>query len=252
MEFLGTPWEGEKLPLVYAVIFAGGVGRRMEINSSPKQFIPIHGKPLIIHTLEKFQQHREVDGIIIACIENWIDRLWAMLGTYGITKVIDIVPGGDTGHDSIRLGLDRLSKEAADEDIVLIHDGVRPLINAELITENISAVEKHGSAITSESVRESVVESADGKNIDRVPARDHTYIAKAPQSFRFGDIYRLYRQALSDKRKFVDSAHLCSTYGFPLHLIKSPRHNMKITDPLDYYMCCAIFDVKEREAIWEK
>ena len=238
--------------MVYAVIFAGGVGRRMEINSSPKQFIPIHGKPLIIHTLEKFQQHREVDGIVIACIENWIDRLWVMLGTYGITKVIDIVPGGDTGHDSIRLGLDRLSKDAGAEDIVLIHDAVRPLINEELISKNIEAVKEHGSAITSESVRESVVESGDGKKIDKVPLRDHMYVAKAPQSFYFGDIYGLYRQALADGMKFVDSAHLCSTYGFPLHLIKGPRHNMKITDPLDYYMCCAIFDVKEREAIWEK
>ena len=238
--------------MVYTVIFAGGVGRRMEINSSPKQFIPIHGKPLIIHTLEKFQQHGEVDGIVIACIETWIDKLWVMLGLYGITKVIDIVPGGDTGHDSIRLALDRLSKEAGAKDIVLIHDAVRPLINKELISENIEAVKEHGSAITSESVRESVVESADGKKIDKVPLRDHMYVAKAPQSFYFGDIYSLYGQALADRLKFIDSAHLCHTYGFPLHLIKSPRHNMKITDPMDYYMCCAIFDVKEREAIWEK
>lgn len=238
--------------MVYAVIFAGGVGRRMEINSMPKQFIPIHGKPLIIHTLEKFQQHEDIDGIVIACIEDWIDKLWVMLGTYGITKVMDIVPGGDTGHDSIRLALDSLRKEAKDEDIVLIHDAVRPLINGELISKNIAAVKEHGSAITSESVRESVVESLDGKNIDKVPLRDHMYVAKAPQSFLFGDIYKLYRQALADSLKFIDSAHLCNTYGFPLHLIKSPRHNMKITDPLDYYMCCAIFDVKEREAIWEK
>lgn len=238
--------------MVYTAIFAGGVGRRMEINSSPKQFIPIHGKPLIIHTLEKFQQHKEVDGIVIACIETWIDKLWAMLGLYGITKVIDIVPGGDTGHDSVCLALDRLSKEAGAKDIVLIHDAVRPLINEELISKNIEAVKEHGSAITSESVRESVVESGDGKNITHVPLREHVYVAKAPQSFYFGDIYRLYRKALADGRKFVDSAHLCHSYGFPLHLIKGPRHNMKITDPLDYYMCCAIFDVKEREAIWEK
>jgi len=114
------------------------------------------------------------------------------------------------------------------------------------------ALLEHGSAITPESVRESVVESSDGKNIAHVPLREHMYVAKAPQSFYFGDIYRLYRQALADGRKFVDSAHLCHSYGFPLHLIKGPRHNMKITDPLDYYMCCAIFDVKEREAIWEK
>ncbi|MBE6100553.1 MAG: 2-C-methyl-D-erythritol 4-phosphate cytidylyltransferase [Selenomonas ruminantium] len=238
--------------MVYAVIFAGGVGRRMEINSMPKQFIPIHSKPLIIHTLEKFQEHKEVDGIVVACIETWIDKLWALLGTYGITKVIDIVPGGDTGHDSIRLGLERLRKEAGDEDIVLIHDAVRPLISYELISRNIEAVRKYGSAITSEGVRESVVESRDGQVVDNVPFRDYMYVAKAPQSFHFGDIYGLYAKALAEDWRSIDSAHLCQRYSFPMHLIKSPRHNMKITDPLDYYMCCAIFDMKEREALWEK
>lgn len=238
--------------MVYAVIFAGGVGRRMEINSMPKQFIPIHGKPLIIHTLENFQQHKDIDGIVIACIEDWIDKLWVMLGNYGITKVMDIVPGGDTGHDSIRLGLERLRQEAEDDDIVLIHDAVRPMINGELISENINAVRVHGSAITSESVKESVVESKDGKTVDQVPFRDYVYVAKAPQSFYFGDIYRLYEKAMTEGWKSIDSAHLCHKYGFPMHLIKSPRHNMKITDPLDYYMCCAIFDMKERETLWEK
>ena len=238
--------------MVYTVIFAGGMGKRMEINSMPKQFIPIHGKPLIIHTLEKFQQHEAVDGIVVACIEAWIEKLWAMLGTYGITKVMDIVPGGDTGHDSIHMALDRLRRDAADEDIVLIHDAVRPLINGDLISKNIEAVQKYGSAITSESVKESVVESRNGRDVDNVPFRDHMYVAKAPQSFCFGDIYKLYEKALSEGWKSIDSAHLCHRYGFPMHLVKSPRHNMKITDPLDYYMCCAIFDVKEREALWER
>jgi len=99
---------------------------------------------------------------------------------------------------------------------------------------------------------ESVVESRDGRDVDHVPFRDHMYVAKAPQSFCFGDIYKLYEKALSEGWKSIDSAHLCHRYGFPMHLVKSPRHNMKITDPLDYYMCCAIFDVKEREALWER
>ena len=238
--------------MVYAVIFAGGVGSRMEIESMPKQFIPIHGKPLLIHTLEKFQHHEAVDGIVIACIESWTERLWTMLRGYGINKVMDIVPGGGTGHDSIWQGLKRLRQDASDEDIVLIHDGVRPLINGELINRNIQSVREHGSAITSESVRESVVESADGNQIDHVPPREHIYIAKAPQSFYFGEIYSIYQQAQAEGRKSIDSAHLCNMYGFSLHLVKSPRHNMKITDPMDYYMCCAIFDAREREVIFDK
>lgn len=173
-----------------------------------------------------------------------------MLGTYGITKVMDIVPGGDTGHDSIRMALDRLRRDAADEDIVLIHDAVRPLINGDLISKNIEAVRKYGSAITSESVKESVVESRDGRDVDHVPFRDHMYVAKAPQSFRFGDIYRVYCRAQKDKRKSIDSAHLCHMYKVPMHMVKSPRHNMKITDPTDYYVCRAIYDTLESESIW--
>ena len=236
--------------MALALIFAGGSGKRMNSAATPKQFLPIHGKPVIVYTLEHFQEHEEIESIVIVCIEEWQERLQRMAERRGITKLRGIVPGGATGHDSIYLGLRFISGFAKDEDIVLIHDGVRPLINGELITENIRAVEQHGSAITCEAVRESVVESRDGQSIDRVPLRGHMYIAKAPQSFRFGNIYPLYSRALRDGRKSIDSAHLCHMYGVSMHIIKSPRHNMKITDPLDYYICRALFDALESESIW--
>ncbi len=236
--------------MAIALIFAGGSGKRMRSEATPKQFLPMHGKPVIIYTLEHFQDHEDIEAIVIVCIKAWIEKLRRMVGRYGIDKVRDIVPGGGTGHDSIYFGLECIKGFAKEEDIVLIHDGVRPLITQELITENIEAVKKYRSAITCESVKESIVESRDGISIRTVPHRDYMYVAKAPQSFYFGDIYRIYAQAQKDGRKSIDSAHLCYQYKVPMHMIKSPRHNMKITDPVDYYMCRAVYDALENESIW--
>ena len=133
-----------------ALIFAGGAGRRMSSRSKPKQFLEMHGKPIIIYTLEHFEFHDDIENIIIVCLAEWIRELEGLLKRYGITKVIKIVPGGETGHDSIYNGLAAMKDVVQDKDIVLIHDGVRPLINAELISAGIEAVKKYGSAITVE------------------------------------------------------------------------------------------------------
>ena len=200
-----------------ALIFAGGSGRRMNSGSKPKQFLELHGKPIIIYTLEHFEYHEEISDIIVVCIKEWIEELQGFLRRYGITKVSKIVPGGATGHDSIYNGLQAMKEEADFNEVVLIHDGVRPLINAELISQNIEAVKRYGNAITAEPVRESVVRSADGINISDVPPRSHMYIAKAPQSFYFGDILKLYDMAHNDQLKTIDSSHLCSKYQEPMH-----------------------------------
>ena len=235
---------------VKVLIFAGGAGRRMNARSLPKQFLQVYGKPVIIHTLEHFEYHEMIDEIVIVCLKNWIDELKGMLNRFGIRKVTIIVPGGKTGHKSIWEGLKAMRESTDDQDIVLIHDGVRPLITDELIESNIEAVRKYGNAITCEAARESVVVSTNGKDIQQVPNRDNMYVAKAPQSFYFGEIYRVYCQAQKDGRKSIDSAHLCHMYGVPMHMVKSPRHNMKITDPVDYYVCRALFDAMESESIW--
>ena len=120
-----------------AVVFAGGTGQRMGIKDVPKQFLEVEGKPVIIYTLEHFQNHPEIDDIYVVCIEPWIDYLNYQLDKFGITKVKSVVPGGKTGQDSIYLGLKEAEKYCSPEDVVLIHDGVRPFINADLISRNI-------------------------------------------------------------------------------------------------------------------
>lgn len=236
--------------MVTALIFAGGTGKRMNSRSKPKQFLELHGKPIIIYTLEHFEYHEEIDNIVIVCIREWMEELEGFLKRFGITKVVKVIPGGETGHDSIYCGLAAMEDMAAEGDIVLIHDGVRPLINEDLITLNIEAVRKYGNAITSEAARESVIRSMDGENICEVPPRDQMYIAKAPQSFYYGDILRLYRTAREDGVKSIDSSHLCSLYGKPMHLILSTRNNMKITEPADFYIYRALYEALENQQIF--
>lgn len=236
--------------MAIALIFAGGTGKRMNSRSKPKQFLEIHGKPIIIYTLEHFERHEEIEGIAIVCIKEWIGELKSLVHRYGITKVQSIVPGGDTGHDSIYLGLVSMKKYTANDDIVLIHDGVRPLITRDLITRNIESVKKYGSAITCEAARESVVRSHDGKSVTDVPPRNEIHIVKAPQSFYYARILHLYERAQEDGRKSIDSAHLCSLYQEPMHMLQSTKNNIKITEPADFYICRALYDAQENQQIF--
>lgn len=233
-----------------ALIFAGGTGKRMNTRSKPKQFLEIHGKPIIVYTLEHFEYHEKIDNIIVVCLKDYIEELNGLLRRFGITKVKKIVPGGVTGHDSIYCGLLAMREAASEKDIVLIHDGVRPFINDELITMNIAAVEKYGNAITCEPDKESQIRSTDGKTVSEMPPRDQMYTAKAPQSFYYEKIRRLYEKAQKDGVKSIDSAHLCSLYGYPLHMVKSTANNMKITDPTDFYICRALYDAQEGQQVF--
>lgn len=235
---------------IYTLIFAGGTGQRMYTRSKPKQFLEVHGKPIIIYTLEHFEYHQDIDEIVIVCIKEWIEELWGILKRYGMTKVTTIVPGGETGHDSIRIGLEAIKDTAKTDDIVLIHDGVRPLINEDLISRNIEGVRKNGNAITAEATRESVVRSEDGNVICDVPPREKMYVAKAPQSFRFGDIFELYERAKKNGHRSIDSAHLLSIYKQPMYMIKSTKNNMKITDPADYYVFRALCEAIESQQVY--
>jgi len=236
--------------MITALIFAGGTGQRMNSRAKPKQFLEMHGKPIIIYTLEHFELHEEIDNIVIVCLKEWIPELKMLLQRYSITKVSMVVPGGNTGHASIYNGLEAMKSSAEPEDIVLIHDGVRPLITAELISRNIEVVKEFGNAITAEPARESVVQSTDGKTIAAVPLRDEMYVAKAPQSFLYGRILELYEQSCADGKATIDSAHLCSIYGEPMHMVPSTKNNMKITDPADYYIYRALYEALENQQIF--
>jgi 2-C-methyl-D-erythritol 4-phosphate cytidylyltransferase len=234
---------------VTALIFAGGTGRRMSTRATPKQFLELHGKPVIIYTIEHFERHPEIDSIVVVCLESWIGELRRLLRRYDIQKVTTIVPGGDTGHASIHNGLLAMRDTAADDDIVLIHDGVRPLIDERLLTENIEVAREHEAAVTGEHVAESIVRVDRGEDIIDVPPRDEMYVAKAPQSFRFGLIRDLYDWAQGEGVATIDSAHLCHLRGIRPRVVTSTPQNIKITNPSDYYVFRALYEAMENQQI---
>ncbi len=234
------------------VIFAGGVGTRMKSKDIPKQFLCIHGKPIIIHTLEWFEKCNDIDAVVIACVENYIGYLSSLIEKYRVRKVKKTVPGGNSGQQSIYNGLIAAREIAGTDDtVVLIHDGVRPLINERLLSDNIESVRKFGSCITAGIVKETIVEIDDEGNIRNVPSRQHSRVAKAPQSFYLKDILCAHERAVKDGRNdFIDSCTLMKHYGYNLHMIDGPYENIKITTPDDYYMMRAMLDVKENSQLY--
>lgn len=235
-----------------AVIFAGGVGSRMHTKDKPKQFLEIHGKPVIVHTLTHFQQHPGIDAITVACVAEWIPYLEQLVSRYHLDKVRSIVPGGETGQLSIYNGLKAAEKLAAGEkSIVLIHDGVRPLITRELITRNIADVERYGSSITGSIVKETIIETADDGSIKTVPDRAHSRVAKAPQCFLLDDILSVQEQAIAKgETNHIDSCTLMHAYGRPLHMTDGPYENIKITTPDDFYTMRAILSAREDSQLY--
>ena len=235
-----------------AVIFAGGVGSRMNSNDRPKQFLELYSKPIIIHTLEVFENNPEIDAIVIACVSEWIDYLKDLIYKFRIEKVKKIVPGGASGQLSIYNGLCAAKEVAGDEEsVVLIHDGVRPLITQKLISDNIKSVKKHGSAITTAVVKETILVVSENEKIDYVPDRANSRIAKAPQSFWLSDILAAHEKALAEGRTdFIDSCCMMQWFGKNLHLVDGPFENIKITTPDDFYTARAVLEARENAQIY--
>lgn len=234
-----------------AVIFAGGVGARMNSKAKPKQFLELHGKPIIIYTIELFEKHPQIDGIIIASVKEWIEYLKEILFKFHIKKVVDVVPGGETGQLSIFNGLEAAEKHFPKDSVVLIHDGVRPLINEQIITDNIEQVKKCGTAITTAPTIETFVVVDDNLSVVEIPKRSSSKLAKAPQSFILSDILSVHRQAQKDNIfDSIDSCTLMRSYNKSLMLIEGPIENIKITTPADFYIFRAIFETRENNQIF--
>jgi len=221
-----------------AIVFAGGIGSRMKNAQQPKQFLPVEGKPIIVHTLEHFQRHPGVGAIYIATLGEYIDVAWALVRDFGVTKVRRIVVGGRTAQESIANGLrSALDDGAADDAIALIHDGVRPLINRELITANIETARKYGNGVTAIPCFETIARSTDGAcTIESVTRRDEMHILQAPQTFALGPLARTNERSAREGLvgTFVDQAELMRHYGEKLHLVPGFRGNVKITTDLDF------------------
>ena len=233
-----------------ALIFAGGSGSRMNSRGRPKQFLQFYGKELIIHTLENFQNHPQVDGIVVVCIEDWIPYLQKLLDKFEIDKVRSVVPGGASGQESIYNGLCAIQKFALADSIVLVHDGVRPFVNESLISDCIACVKEHGSAITVTPAIETIVTTDNGK-ITSITDRSKCYHAKAPQCFYLGELLSAHEKARTDgNTNMIDSASLMQFYGHELYTVQGNFDNIKITTPADFYTFKALYEVREQQQIF--
>lgn len=222
--------------MISVVIFAGGVGSRMKSEDIPKQFIEVEGKPIIIHTIEKFDNHPEVDKIVVACLESWIQILEWELKKHGIEKVVSIVCGGKTGHESIHNGLVEVNKYSSNDDIVLICDGVRPMISENLITNCIEETKKFGTAVPVTPSIDSVLESIDGVFCHKNYERNTMFITQAPQGYYMEKIMWAHNEA--EKRNInapTSSSELLIELGEKVHLFIGERRNIKVTTPEDLY-----------------
>ncbi len=232
-----------------AIIFAGGSGVRMGAGI-PKQFLEINGKPVIIHTLQLFQFHDEIDKIYLSVLDEYIDYMQSLVDEYHLTKVVSIIPGGETAQDSIYNALKKAESENSDDSVVLIHDGVRPFISYEVISNNIAGVKKNGNAITCTACYETIMLSQNGEEVDSVPYRKDTFAAQAPQSFVLKDIIAAHdhvRALPTRYENMVDACTIVRSQGITAHMVPGNRGNIKVTTPEDVYMFRALLQYKENE-----
>jgi 2-C-methyl-D-erythritol 4-phosphate cytidylyltransferase len=232
-----------------AIIFAGGSGVRMGAGL-PKQFLEINGKPIIVHTVQLFQRHDRIDKIYISVLADYIPYMNDLVEEYRLNKVASVIPGGETAQDSIYNALKKAESENPEDSIVLLHDGVRPFVSYDVITDNVEGVEKYGNAITCTSCFETILLSQDGDKVDSVPFRKDTFAAQAPQSFYLKDIIAAHDVVRARPERYenmVDACTILKSQGLDVHMVAGNRGNIKVTTPEDVYMYRALLQYKENE-----
>ena len=224
-----------------AVIFAGGVGSRMNTKDRPKQFLMVHGKPIIVHTIEYFEYHDEIDGIVVVCVSDWIPYMEEMKYRFRLDKIGKIVPGGETGQMSIYNGL-KAAQElyGLEENIVLIHDGARPFVDETIIRAAYQDALEYGASCTAVPVKDTIKVAGEGVCIADTPDRRLLYAAQTPQTFRISLILQAYEAltALSPKEiadmQITDDAMVVERMlSKQVKLSRGSYENIKVTTPED-------------------
>lgn len=228
------------------LIIAGGVGARMG-QDIPKQFINVYDKPVIVYTLEAFQKHPSIDAIEVVCLDGWHDVLWAYAKQFGIAKLENIVSGGKNGQDSIRNGLyDIASRHNGSDDIVLVHDAIRPMVSNDIISDNIRVCRQYGNAITVVPCTAAMLKTFDSLSTEEQVPRDNLKITQTPQAFFLQDIIAAHKEAL--KKGITNSVASCTMYielGRKLYMSAGSEKNLKLTTAEDIEIFKALLNAKK-------
>lgn len=223
-----------------AIIIAGGVGNRMG-QDIPKQFINVYDKPVLIYTLEGFQKHPLIDAIEVVCIEGWENVVWAYARQFGITKLRWITRGGSTGQESIRNGVYNLDGECAPDDIMIIHDGIRPLVEPSVLTDVINKALLYGNAVTSLPYNEQifVIDPEDETTTMQYIPRETLRRVSTPQAYRYDLLNEKYHEAFEREIGIYGSSYtntMMVELGVRLHFAAGSDKNIKLTTKDDLEM----------------
>ena len=218
-----------------AIIIAGGVGSRMKMDI-PKQFIHIYGKPVIIYTLEGFQKHPEIDAIEVVCLEGWEETLKDYARQYGITKLRWITCGGATGQESIRNGVYNLEGELKDDDIAIIHDGIRPMVDSGVLSDILRVCRRYSNGVTSTPYNEQIFVKTDEFTTRQYIPRETLRKVATPQAYRYDLLLRSYKRAFAEKIGIYGSAYtntMMVDLGETLYFAAGSDKNIKLTSKDD-------------------
>lgn len=224
--------------MTIAVVIAGGVGSRMGADI-PKQFVQVNGKPILLYTLEAFEQHPMIDAIELVCIEGWEDSVWAWAKKYGISKLKWIVKGGASGQESIRNGVYGLKEICQAGDIVIIHDGIRPLVESAVLDDVISKARQFGNGVTSMPYNEQIflVDAERPDTTVKYIPRETLRRVATPQAYQFGLLYEKYQEAFEKKIGIYGSSYtntMMTELGVRLYFAAGSDRNIKLTTPGDF------------------
>ena len=230
-----------------AIILAGGTGQRMH-QEIPKQFINVNDKPLIIYTLEAFQKHPQIDSILVVCIDGWHDILKAYARQNHITKLKWVINGGATGQESIRNGVFALENECKEDDIVVIHDGIRPLVDEDVLSDVIVKCGIYGNAVTSLPYNEQIFVKKDEETTIQYIPRETLRRVSTPQAYKYGKLLWAYKKAFEEKIGIYGSAYtntMMTDLGETLYFAAGSDKNIKITTQDDLELFKALLMLKE-------
>ena len=225
--------------MTVAVVIAGGVGHRMG-HEIPKQFINVYDKPVLIYTLEGFQRHPQIDAIEVVCIDGWHDVLWAYAKQFGITKLKWVVSGGATGQESIRNGVYNLEGVCQDDDIVIIHDGIRPMVDEYVLSDVIVKCAQYGNAVTSMPYNEQIFVIDDEISTVKYIPRETLRRVSTPQAYQFKKLLWAYKEAFAKEIGIYCSSYtntMMVELGERLYFAAGSDKNIKLTtkDDLDTF-----------------
>lgn len=227
-----------------ALIIAGGSGHRMK-QEIPKQFINVNDKPIIIYTLEAFQRHPQIDAIEVVCLDGWQNLVWAYAKQFQISKLKWIVSGGETGQESIRNGVYHLEGICSSEDIIVIHDGIRPLVDGDVLSDVIVTCQKYGNAVSSLPYNEQIFIVDDEVSTVQYIPRETLRRVSTPQAYHFGKLYEKYHEAFEKKIGIYGSAYtntMMTDLGERLFFAAGSDKNIKLTTADDLALFKALLD----------